>query len=928
MAQRWRKAPLALVVLLSIVALAQNATIVNDAATLQEFAASIENWDEFSTANNYVWNSSLPTCVWKGVTCSFAGRIQALTLQCSGCSVLAEGTVPASLSQLDALETLNLQFNEFTSSLPEEWGTSGAFPVMRNMFLSNNNFTGTVPESWGAEGALPNLQLLRLDSNALTGSLPAWNASSLPALLVLRLFDNRLEGTLPISLGDMSQVQILSLQNNRLTGTVPSSWQFAGLQELYLQDNDLEGGLPSAWGSNGTFASLQILMLDDNDLGGSLPISWGLDEALPTLRTLSLSNVGLSGTLPSEWGTGTGLNSLTSLAVQGNALSGFVPSSWAQLSSLQRLVVRPGNEELCGPLPGGSAFVVCSEAGANCTRSDSAFTGSYCAGLEATPPPPASPDSGTGSSFPVAAVVAPIVAVLALGAAAALCLVLRRRRRRAAAVEADAKAAQVAAEAQRMDLALGTGGHPFDTGEGQRAYTSPFLSGMPPGGMQHMVRNTGSSAGSFPGGSRGGALRTPHSSGSEGGHTQGTRSQAPSQGTVGEGTLAGASFGAGSQSMSGEAVGSPLPTLMSTMGSKNPDWPTHISGSESSKALDSGMLFSDWEIFPNEVEIVKRPDGSPWQLGSGGFGTVYKALRNGVQPVAVKMLSAVSGDVRQAALEDFRKEISILKACRDLNIVQFVGASLGPDNTMLVTEYCEGGNLCNNIAAGRVTWFRRGRKIALDVAKALVFLHSRRIVHFDLKSPNILLARDGTAKISDVGMAKILNRDYITGAVGTLAWAAPEMLWGERCSEKADIYSYGIVLWEMCTGEKPVRGQLRDVVVPSECPESVRTLILECLETRPTRRPSALQIVERLVAGGGDPPEAGTSAPGSVGPEEQLRRAASGGDVGPPGAPPRPPPRAWLSQSGARDLRSAGAAGFSRPLEGDVGATGNSVHSV
>lgn len=74
----------------------------------------------------------------------------------------------------------------------------------------------------------------------------------------------------------MSQVQILSLQNNRLTGTVPSSWQFAGLQELYLQDNDLEGGLPSAWGSNGTFASLQILMLDDNDLGGEATAgAWG-----------------------------------------------------------------------------------------------------------------------------------------------------------------------------------------------------------------------------------------------------------------------------------------------------------------------------------------------------------------------------------------------------------------------------------------------------------------------------------------------------------------------------------------------------------------------------------------------------------------------------------------------------------------------------
>jgi serine/threonine protein kinase len=119
---------------------------------------------------------------------------------------------------------------------------------------------------------------------------------------------------------------------------------------------------------------------------------------------------------------------------------------------------------------------------------------------------------------------------------------------------------------------------------------------------------------------------------------------------------------------------------------------------------------------------------------------------------------------------DFRREIAILKACRDANIVQFQGAYLGEDRTMLITEYMEAGNLAANIQAGRVNWYRRGRKIALDVAKGLVFLHSRRIVHFDLKSPNILLARDGTAKIADVGMAKFLARDYVTGVVGTLSW--------------------------------------------------------------------------------------------------------------------------------------------------------------
>ncbi len=104
--------------------------------------------------------------------------------------------------------------------------------------------------------------------------------------------------------------------------------------------------------------------------------------------------------------------------------------------------------------------------------------------------------------------------------------------------------------------------------------------------------------------------------------------------------------------------------------------------------------------------------------------------------------------------------------------------------------------------------------------------------------------------------------------------AAPELLWGARCTERADIYSFGVVLWEIVTGERPVRGQLRDVRVPEECPPEARALMLECLETRPSRRPSALQLVERLRA---MPDEASPVA----------RRAAAGAKAREP-SPPLP----------------------------------------
>ncbi len=94
---------------------------------------------------------------------------------------------------------------------------------------------------------------------------------------------------------------------------------------------------------------------------------------------------------------------------------------------------------------------------------------------------------------------------------------------------------------------------------------------------------------------------------------------------------------------------------------------------------------------------------------------------------------------------------------------------------MLVTEYMAGGNLMQNVAAGKVDWWRRGRRVAADVARGLAFLHARRIVHFDLKSPNILLDKCGTAKIADAGLARFLAADYVTGVVATFAWSAPEV---------------------------------------------------------------------------------------------------------------------------------------------------------
>lgn len=138
-------------------------------------------------------------------------------------------------------------------------------------------------------------------------------------------------------------------------------------------------------------------------------------------------------------------------------------------------------------------------------------------------------------------------------------------------------------------------------------------------------------------------------------------------------------------------------------------------------------------INPQEIQILRRSDGSPWRLGTGSYGTVYRGLRDGVQPVAVKI---VPGMDNRSSFEDFWYEVSLLRACRDANVVQFIGACVTGEEAYLVTELMELGDLWRAVrlkapATGERVfgWSQRGGKVMLDVAKGLHYLHTHRILH-------------------------------------------------------------------------------------------------------------------------------------------------------------------------------------------------------
>ena len=246
--------------------------------------------------------------------------------------------------------------------------------------------------------------------------------------------------------------------------------------------------------------------------------------------------------------------------------------------------------------------------------------------------------------------------------------------------------------------------------------------------------------------------------------------------------------------------------------------PTPPGSARASAPGDGGC----WEMRAEDVEICTDATGRPWSLGSGGFGAVYKGKLQGSTDVAVKLVSGHSPK-EQAR---FANEVAILKALRHTNVVQFLGAALAePDGPgdggriMLVTEYLPRGDLWRALSKDSqhvLGWYRRGRAVALDVVRGLAFMHSKKVMHLDLKSANILLGRDGTAKVADVGLAKILTRDNThVSTEGTFDWAAPEVLSGQGVSEKADIYRR----------ERP-RGNERGSrgVVRAQLPHSLATL--------------------------------------------------------------------------------------------------------
>uniref|UniRef100_A0A4X2JTP9 Mitogen-activated protein kinase kinase kinase n=1 Tax=Vombatus ursinus TaxID=29139 RepID=A0A4X2JTP9_VOMUR len=269
-------------------------------------------------------------------------------------------------------------------------------------------------------------------------------------------------------------------------------------------------------------------------------------------------------------------------------------------------------------------------------------------------------------------------------------------------------------------------------------------------------------------------------------------------------------------------------------------------------------------------------------IGAGGFGQVYRATWGG-QEVAVKAARRDPEQDPAAAAESVLREAKLFSMLRHPNIIQLLGVCLQQPNLCLVLEFARGGALNRALAAaapaGAAPGPRPARRIpphilvnwAVQIARGMLYLHEEAIVpilHRDLKSSNILLLEkiehddicNKTLKITDFGLAREWHRTTKMSAAGTYAWMAPEVIKSSLFSKGSDIWSYGVLLWELLTGEVPYRGidglavaygvavNKLTLPIPSTCPEPFAKLMKECWEQDPHIRPSFALILEQLTA--------------------------------------------------------------------------------
>lgn len=281
--------------------------------------------------------------------------------------------------------------------------------------------------------------------------------------------------------------------------------------------------------------------------------------------------------------------------------------------------------------------------------------------------------------------------------------------------------------------------------------------------------------------------------------------------------------------------------------------------------INLDVVFNDSSIpqIPEiEIELGEK-------ISSGSFATVFRGLHRPTKKlVAVKKAPGSLANMREREIRDFAMEIKLLAALRHPNVIKIHGITVTHKNELwLILEYMAKGTILDVLhCSERKVSLSEKLRLAVEAAKGLRYLHAQHppVIHRDIKPSNVLIGEDYSCKIGDFGISALKVSRTMT-ATGTPVYMAPEIIQRKRYTEKADVYSFGVLLNELYTETIPYtnteygrmsfdkvmyavahRG-LRPYIDPST-PEGLQKLIKECFDADPSKRPTFYDIVPRLEA--------------------------------------------------------------------------------
>ncbi|KAI8032944.1 putative LRR receptor-like serine/threonine-protein kinase IRK [Camellia lanceoleosa] len=740
------------------------------------------------------------------------------------------GQIPDSLSSCSTLAAINFSSNQFSGPLPSGiWSLQGlrsldlsnnlldkeipkgieAMNNLRGINLGKNKFTGVVPDGIGSclllrsidfsenslSGNLPNTMQkltlcndLNLHKNSFAGEVPEW-IGEMGSLETLDLSDNRFSGQVPTSIGNLQSLKMLKISMNALTGTLPESMiNCKNLLVIDFSQNSLTGSLPDWIFKLG----IQEVLLSGNKISGSMdsPFSSSAENSRKKLLVLDLSRNALLGKIPSAVGD---FSSLEVMDLSRNSLVGGIPASVGELKTLN--VLDLSENQLSGSIPmeiGGAVSLKEVRLEKNSLAGTIPTSIEKCSSLMSLI---LSRNSLTG----------PIPT--AVGNLANLQIVdLSFNRLTGTLPKQLANLSRLVSfniSHNHLQGELPAGGF-FNTIAPSSVSGNPSLCGAAVNKTCHtvlpkpIVLNPNSSD------------STPASIPPNLAHKKIILSISA---LIAIGAAAVIVIGVIAITVLNLRVRSSTSPSAAALALSGGDDFSHSPTTDA----NSGKLvmFSGDPDFSTGAHALLNKD---CELGRGGFGAVYKTMLRDGRPVAIKKLT-VSSLVKSQ--EDFEREVKKLGKIRHPNLVELEGYYWTPSLQLLIYEFVSGGTLYKHVHEGLggnfLSWNDRFN-IILGTAKSLAHLHQMNIIHYNLKSSNILIDSSGEPKVADFGLARLLpmlDRYVLSSKIqSALGYMAPEFACRTvKITEKCDVYGFGVLVLEVVTGKRPVEYMEDDVVV-------------------------------------------------------------------------------------------------------------------